>query len=443
MKKIFTLVLLLLILLPVSLESQTLRNPVLEYCTGTWCQWCPCGATVISQNILPAIPNAIILGYHGPANGSDPFSFFPGNTILSSLGLSSYPTGIIDRTSAPVSRSLWFSNMNSRLSIPATVDISIYKTYEPSTRLLYTIISVTPLVNLSGQYKLNLVLTEDGLKYPQTGNSSCTGGADYVHSHVVRAMINGALGENINTNTTWNAGETISKTIQYTVPTDFSSSSCHLVAFVYKQNSPLNTGNIQQAKEWTLEGSIVPVEFVTFNASTAENGIQLNWQTATELNNHGFEIEKSSDGISFFNIGFVKGAGTTAETKEYKFIDNKFENEGVFYYRLKQVDFDGQFNYSDVISVLFSMPKSFSLGQNYPNPFNPTTTIEYSVAKESFISLKVYNILGKEVASLVNEVKPTGNFNVEFNASELSSGMYFVEMNAGNFKANKKILLVK
>jgi hypothetical protein len=125
------------------------------------------------------------------------------------------------------------------------------------------------------------------------------------------------------------------------------------------------------------------------------------------------------------------------------FVDNKIENEGVFYYRLKQVDFDGQFNYSDVISVLYSIPKTFALGQNYPNPFNPSTTIEYSVARESFVSIKVYNVLGKEVAYLVNEVKPQGNFKVEFNASELSSGMYFVEMNAGNFKANKKILLVK
>ena len=440
LKKLFVVIVLSVLTL---LNAQTQRNPVLEYCTGTWCQWCPCGHTIISQDILPAIPNAIVLSYHGPANSTDPYSTFSGNTIISSLGFSAYPTGIIDRTSLPVSRSEWYSRMSTRLSIPATVDITIYKTFNSGTRQLFTTLYVTPLVLLSGQYKLNLVLIEDDLKYAQTGNASCSGGPDYTHNHVVRAMINGALGENLNTGQSWDAGVTVAKDISYTVPSNFSTTSSHLVAFVYKDNTPLNSGGIQQAKKWALEGNIIPVELITFNASIIENGIQLNWQTASELNNIGFEVQRSLDGNNFFDIGFVKGTGTTTENNNYFFIDTKLVEENLYYYRLKQIDFDGTLSFSDVISVLYNIPKTFSLEPNYPNPFNPTTKINWQSPVSGWQTLRVYDVLGREVATLVDEFKPAGSYEHDFDGSNLPSGIYLYRLTTRDFSQTRKMILEK
>lgn len=343
-----------LLFFTLTVNSQTVRNPVLEYCTGTWCQWCPCGHTIIAENVLKSVPNAIILGYHGPSNSSDPFRNFIGNTIISSLGLSSYPTGIVDRTSSPISRETWNSRVTARKNVAPTVGITIAKTYNASTRVLTATLKTTSLVDLSGFYKINLVLTEDNLLYSQTGNSSCAGGSEYKHTHVVRAMINGALGEELNKSDFWKSGELITKDIAYTVPSDFDASSCHLVAFVYKVNSPLNMGEIQQGEQWSLMGTI-----------------------------------------------------------------------------------------SDLKENQTRIPSEFSLGQNYPNPFNPTTTINYSLPANSFVSIRVYNILGKEVALLVNETKSAGEHSVNFNAGNLSSGIYFVDMNAGSFNAKRKITLMK
>jgi len=105
-------------------SAQTQRNPVLEEFTGTWCQWCPCGHTIMAQ-IKASYPNAIMIGYHGPANGSDPFSFFSGNTILGSFGVPYWPSGTVDRTGAPNDRGTWASWVNTRNSVPATVAIDL------------------------------------------------------------------------------------------------------------------------------------------------------------------------------------------------------------------------------------------------------------------------------------------------------------------------------
>jgi hypothetical protein len=243
----------------VSVAESQQRNPVLEYCTGTWCQWCPCGHEIIRDLIVPNITGAIIVGYHGPANGSDPYSHFSGNSVISSLGFSGYPTGIVDRMSALISRTLWFNRMWLRQTEPATVQIGINKTYNDDTGELDATFFVEPLTQLTGQYNLSVILLEDSLVYPQTGNSSCTGGSNYVHDHVARAMINGYLGENLGAPDPWNPGETASKSYQYMAPATFVADRCHLVALVYKVGGPLNTSEIQQAEEWELKGNIVAV----------------------------------------------------------------------------------------------------------------------------------------------------------------------------------------
>ncbi|MBE0570637.1 MAG: Omp28-related outer membrane protein [Ignavibacteriaceae bacterium] len=234
-----------------NLFSQQQRNPVLEYCTGTWCQWCPCGHMVIEQ-IKSSIPNAIFLGYHGPAGSSDPWDGFQGNSIINLLTFSAYPTGVVDRTSAPISRDSWFNTVNNRNGILATVSITADGAFNPGNRLLNLNVNSTALQNLSGTFNMNLIILEDSLVYPQSGNSSCPGGNQYIHHNVVRAMINGAEGEILVNGSTWNIGETISKNIQYTVPANLLAEKCHLVVLVYKVQAPFYTAQVQQAEKFSL-----------------------------------------------------------------------------------------------------------------------------------------------------------------------------------------------
>jgi hypothetical protein len=190
---------------------------------------------------------------------------------------------------------------------------------------------------------------------------------------------------------------------------------------------------------------IVPVELLAFTASVNNSSVRLIWSTASELNNQGFEIERSVDSENnFVTVGFVPGKGSTTEISYYSFSDQP-ELNGIhnIYYRLKQVDFDGTFSYSNVVSVTYDVPEVFVLNQNYPNPFNPSTRITYFVPKESFVSIKVYDFLGREVKTLVNENQTTGSYDVVFDASNLPSGTYFCTMIADNFSATKKMIVLK
>lgn len=186
---------------------------------------------------------------------------------------------------------------------------------------------------------------------------------------------------------------------------------------------------------------MLPVELTSFVATPKGNTVELVWKTASELNNDRFEIERSHDNLTFTKIGFVRGSGTTTEAKEYRFIDEQVS--GVLYYRLKQVDFDGAFAYSPVVEVRVAPPAEFALEQNYPNPFNPTTTIRYQLPVTSNVKLEVYDVLGKKIATLVNERQEAGIYNYTLNASNLSSGVYFYRLQAGSFVQTKKMMLVK
>jgi hypothetical protein len=187
---------------------------------------------------------------------------------------------------------------------------------------------------------------------------------------------------------------------------------------------------------------ILPVELTSFTSMITPAGIQLNWTTATEINNRGFEIERKADEGDFTLIGFVAGNGTTTETQEYTFTDN-ISAPGNYIYRLKQLDFDGRFEYSSEIEVEFAGMLSFALSSNYPNPFNPSTKINYSIAEAGFVKLSVYNLLGQEVAVLVNDVKNAGSYEVSFDASNLSSGTYIYKLASGSKVEVKKMILTK
>jgi hypothetical protein len=190
---------------------------------------------------------------------------------------------------------------------------------------------------------------------------------------------------------------------------------------------------------------IVPVELLAFTASVKNSEVELLWSTASELNNMGFEIERSIDGQdNFVTVGFVEGKGSSTEISYYSFNDNpKLSGVNQLYYRLKQVDFDGTFSYSNVVNVSYDVPAEFVLSQNYPNPFNPSTRINYFLPKESFVSVKVYDFLGREVTTLVNEIKSTGSYDLVFDASNLPSGTYFYTLRTDNYSSTKKMILLK
>ncbi len=198
--------------------------------------------------------------------------------------------------------------------------------------------------------------------------------------------------------------------------------------------------------------TLLPVELKYFNGIYLDNSVKLIWQTASETNNFGFEIERKTVNSDWRVIGFKAGKGTTTIAQEYEFIDNLFEvNSTKLYYRLKQIDFDGSFEYSNEIEVEVT-PSAFELYQNYPNPFNPSTKISFTIPNVgtglALTVLKVYDALGNEVATLLNEYKPAGRYEVEFDANvaqtiSLCSGVYYYQLKAGDFVQTKKMILMR
>ena len=210
------------------------------------------------------------------------------------------------------------------------------------------------------------------------------------------------------------------------------------------------------ANRYGITSSALPVELTSFTASAADGKVLLNWQTATKVNNYGFSVErrvKSEErastalGMTWQKIGFVQGHGNSNSPKSYSFTDNLAlaHNLNLLQYRLKQIDFDGKYEYSNVVEVKVEMPTQFSLAQNYPNPFNPETTIKYQLPVSGHVTLKVFDMLGKEVATLVDEYKQAGTHNSQFSIlnSQLASGTYLYQLKAGGFVLTKKFLLMK
>lgn len=186
----------------------------------------------------------------------------------------------------------------------------------------------------------------------------------------------------------------------------------------------------------------LPVDLSLFTHSVKDNTVTLNWTTYSEINNSGFYIERKS-GDSWINIGFVDGNGNTFNTTNYYFTDKNL-NSGMYNYRLKQTDYNGNFEYFDLESIVsIGSPEEFTLLQNYPNPFNPVTTIMYGIPENGNVSMKIFDISGREVKTLVNEPKTAGYYSVKFNASGLSSGVYFYKLEYGNNVVTKKMVLMK
>lgn len=190
-----------------------------------------------------------------------------------------------------------------------------------------------------------------------------------------------------------------------------------------------------------------PVELTTFSGHIEKNAVILEWSTATESNNFGFEVQKSKDGLAFTKIGFVQGHGTTVTQNRYQFVDSDMTQD-MFYYRLKQMDTNGDFEFSNVIQISTALPDEFHLFQNYPNPFNPETTISYNLPRGSHVDLTIYNVNGQQVRKLIDEFQKAGKFTVTWDGTEesgapVSSGVYFYRIKALHSAIFRKMIFAK
>ena len=362
MKKIITVLLTILFLSGFyqGVKSEP-RNLLIEYCTGTWCGWCPCGHQALTS-IKALYPQTVIISYHGGSTSADPWKDFNGVEIRSMLGFTGYPTGIFDRTNTPsnpyVTYDMWMGRATDRYTTAPEANVSLQvtsKNYNISNNTLDLSVNATALQNLQGQFKISFVLIENNLVYQQNHYSQCgtTGYVpDYVHKHVVRSMLNGATGEILNTGGEWNANQTITKSLNTTLNASWVANKCKIVIFAYRDSSIIAYGNVQQAIEESVTGT-----------------------TGMSTNNE--------------------------------------------------------------------LPVEYSLSQNYPNPFNPVTNIKFTIPEDGLVSFKVYDIMGKEIENYINDVLPKGTYNVQFDGSKLSSGVYYYELRAESFSETKRMLLVK
>ncbi len=228
----------------------------------------------------------------------------------------------------------------------------------------------------------------------------------------------------------------------------------NISSMVGTQSFILRLVTVQPAWDWwwaidnlqVTGWDFVPVELTSFTANALNGNVALNWTTATETNNKGFEVQRSNGG-EYQTIGFVQGSGTSTQQHSYTYSDQNVVN-GNYSYRLRQVDFDGSSEYSQVVEVSVNSPVEFSLAQNYPNPFNPSTKINYALKVDSKVTLKVFDVLGQEVVTLLNENIAAGAHNVTFDASRLNSGVYLYKIEANgvdgsSFTSVKKMILTK
>lgn len=318
------------------------RNIVLEFCTGTWCQWCPCGDDEV-HHVDVTYPNSVILAYHGA--GSDPWRVFNGSAIISSLGFAGYPSGLVDRRLG--SHNGWgslFTDAEYRLSQSPASPVSITPTninFNTATRQLTVSLDAKALSTLSGQYKVNYVITENNLVYPQTGNSYCTGSSTWVHNWIVRNIVNTVGGDNVNTGT-WNENQVYPLSFTTTIDAAWAAGNCEFQVFIFKDNGTLSVSEVQQ-------GIKLPVVTtgISNNGSSVPKVFELSQNYPNPFNpvtNIQFSIPKDGDvSLKIYNIlgklvstyadGFMRAGVYNAE------FDGAGLSSGIYFYTLSGKDF--------------------------------------------------------------------------------------------------------
>lgn len=187
----------------------------------------------------------------------------------------------------------------------------------------------------------------------------------------------------------------------------------------------------------------LPVELVSFSAEVENNKVELKWITATEIMNYGFEVErKGFENTNWKRRGFVEGRGNSNAPVNYHYVDN-ISSVGKYQYRLKQIDINGNYKYYNAIEVNLAVPQNIELKQNFPNPFNPVTKISFSLNKTDNVKITVFNTLGQQITTLLNEKRIAGIYSVDFDASNLNSGIYLYRLETSDFVQVKKMILLK
>ncbi len=317
-----------------------------------------------------------------------------------------------------------------------TQNIEAYWDNQSNVNVRDTIVNITGLMVANTWYRLRLEVTKLG--------------ATAARLDVLLTQLD-ASGNPVQVIATGSVANTSLLPVADQPHTKYFTGSANYPAFKNFNNI---VGNADNAFVQTNLDVPLPVQLVSFTASAVNaTSVRLEWATLTETNNYGFEVQKSSVatiGYTTLPNSFIPGHGTTLEPHGYTYTDNT-GSAGTWYYRLKQIDLDGTIHYSDAIQVDVltgvggeSVPKEFVLKQNYPNPFNPTTSIEFHLPKATDVTLKIYNVLGSEVMSVLSNAKMgSGVHKVSVNASRLSSGLYIYRMTTPEFKFERKMVLLK
>lgn len=317
------------------------RNVVLEFCTGTWCQWCPCGDDE-ARHLAEVYPNSVLLAYHG---GSDPWQSFNGNTIISQLGFTGYPSGLADRRlGANNGWGSMFTDAEYRYSQSpvSTVKIDgITSSYNVGTRELTVNANATALQTLSGQYKVNYVVKENNLVYAQTGNSYCPGNPTAIHHWVVRNIVNGSTGTNVNTGT-WNQNQVYPLTFTVTLGAAWVPGNCQFDIIIFKDNGALNVSEMQQGITSSFQvtginqqGTSIPENYsLGQNFPNPFNPVTNVHFSIPKNTNASFKVYNSIGQLmAVYYDGYIKAGTYNAEVDATNFAS------GVYYYTLSTNDF--------------------------------------------------------------------------------------------------------
>jgi len=323
--------------------AQTGLNTVLEYCTGTWCQYCPCGHEVI-EGFLQSFPNTVVLAYHG-GGGGDPWQV-PSAPMISMFGFSAYPTGVVGRRTGVISRSGWGNQVvvQSNVYQPGVSIAVNNKSYNSGNRTITADIQITALASLPGSYYVLFVLTEDNLIWSQTGNSGCTGGGNYVHKHVVKGLVNGSTGTLLNTTDDWTSGNSVNVPLSYVLPAEVVPANANMNIIVFKGGG--NVGLDQHVQQSRFISITQPVG-ITNNQGVVAQEYSLGQNYPNPFNpttNIQFSIPKGQNvSLKFYNSmgqevatyvdGFLEAGVYSAD------FDGSSLSSGIYFYTLQTSNF--------------------------------------------------------------------------------------------------------
>ncbi|MBK6679182.1 MAG: Omp28-related outer membrane protein [Ignavibacteriales bacterium] len=449
MKKIFTVGLLFIVFVlginaqsgrknSDELTSGFKRYPLFEEVTNASCGPCASSNPVLNAFIEQMSDSLIAITYHAWWPGvSDPMyqhniqqnrdriQFMKGN--VNATPWLNVDGVIVDVW--PFNSTNLIGAYNTRMAVMSPLGLEVTHTRisvdTVEVRVKAALLSDLP----AGSWKLRVYAVEHPINYATAPGSN----GERFFPHVFRKSVPGSVGEIFPTT----AGN-YEFVYRYKFEPAWNDTNLYSIAVVQEDNTKevVNTGS----SKFT---NILPVELASFEALQQKNGILVSWSTATELNNFGFEIEKSYDGVVFTTEAFVNGKGTSTDLTHYSHFMELNKN-GAVSVRLKQIDLDGSVSCSRVEAVEFGLlPTTVMLFDNYPNPFNPSTTISYALPEATDITLSVYNTLGELVKVLDSGFKPEGNHKMEFEASELPSGVYLLTLNSPIGNSVKKINLLK